>query len=253
MESAKPRFFSDTAVMVERSLLHVLRSPDTIVTTAVMPVAIMLLFVYVLGGAISVPADSYIDYMLPGILLITVAMGVSYTALRAYNDKEQGIFERFRSMPIARSAPLWGHVVTSLVANVVSLALVVGIALLVGFRSPAGPGAWLAVGGLLTLFTLALTWVAVLAGMAARTPDGASAFSYPLVFLPFVSSAFVPTDTMPWALRLFADYQPVTPLVDSIRALLEGQPLGSEVWVAVAWCVGILVVANVLAVRVYRR
>lgn len=253
MESAKPCFVSDAAIMVERSLRHVLRSPDTIITTAVMPVAIMLLFVYVLGGAISAPTGSYIDYMLPGILLITVATGVSYTGFRVYGDKDQGIFERFRSMPIARSAPLWGHVITSMAANAVSLALVFSIALLVGFRSPADPVAWLAVIGLLALFTLALTWVAVLAGLAASTPDGASAYSYPLILLPFLSSAFVPTDTMPWALRLFAEKQPVTPLVDSLRSLLAGQPLGGEVWVAVAWCVGIMVVAGILAVRAFRR
>ena len=167
-----------------------------------MPIAFMLLFVYVFGGAIDTGSDSYIDYMLPGILLITIASGIAYTAFRLFLDMQSGIFERFQSMPIARSSVLWAHVLTSLVANLVSLAIVVGVALLMGFRTGAGVLAWLAVAGILILFTLALTWLAVIAGLSAKTVDGASAFSYPLIFLPFISSAFVPTDTMPGPVAL---------------------------------------------------
>jgi ABC-2 type transport system permease protein len=246
-------FFGDSAVLLGRSLRHITRSLDTIITTAVMPIAFMLLFVYVFGGAISTGSDSYVTYLLPGILLITIATGISYTAFRLFLDMKSGIFERFQSMPIARTSVLWAHGLTSLVANLISLAVVVLVALLMGFRSGAGVLAWLAVAGILVLFTLALTWIAVIPGLTAKSADGASAFSYPLVFLPFVSSAFVPTDTMPAPVRAFADNQPVTSIVDSIRNLFTSQPVGADLWVALGWCVGILVVAYVLAMVTYRR
>ena len=246
-------FFGDTAVLTGRSLSHILRSPDTIITTAVTPIALMLMFVYVLGGAINTGTGSYVNYLLPGILLITVASGIAYTAYRLFLDMQGGIFERFQSMPIARSAVLWGHVLTSLVANLVSVALVVLVALLMGFRSGAGVLAWLGVAGILVLFTLALTWLAVIAGLSAKTVDGASAFSYPLIFLPFISSAFVPTETMPGPVRWFAENQPVTSIVNTIRDLLAQQPVGTDIWVALGWCVGILGVAYVLATAAYRR
>ena len=187
-------FFGDTAVLLGRSLRHITRSPDTIITTAVMPIAMMLLFVYVFGGAIKTGSDSYVNYLLPGILLITIASGISYTAYRLFLDMQSGIFERFQSMPIARSSVLWAHVLTSVVANLISLVVVVLVALVMGFRSGAGVLAWLAVAGILVLFTLALTWLAVIPGLTAKSVDGASAFSYPLIFLPFISSAFVPTE-----------------------------------------------------------
>lgn len=245
--------FADTATLTGRSLRHILRSPDTIVTTAVMPIAFLLLFTFVLGGAIDVGDASYVDYLLPGILLITVASGIAYTAYRLFLDLQGGIVERFQSMPIARSSVLWAHVLTSIVANLVSLVVVVGVALLMGFRSSAGLGAWLAVVGILVLFTLALTWVAVIAGLSAKTVDGASAFSYPLILLPFVSSAFVPTESMPGPVRWFAEHQPVTSIVDSIRALLAGDAVGGALWIALAWMVGILLVATAVATMLYRR
>lgn len=247
----------DTAVLTGRSLRHILRSPDTIITTAVMPIAFMLLFVFVFGGAIDTGqgagVGSYARYLLPGILLITVASGIAYTAYRLFLDLQAGIFERFWSMPIARSSVLWAHVLTSLVANVISLVIVTGVALVLGFRSGAGVLEWLAVAGILVLFTLALTWIAVIAGLTAKSVDGASAFSYPLIFLPFISSAFVPTESMPGPVRWFAENQPVTSIVNAIRDLLAGQPLGNDIWIALAWCVGILVVANVIAVLIFRR
>ena len=248
-------FAADTAVLTQRSLRHITRSPDTIITTAVTPIALMLLFVYVFGGAIDLGAGagSYIDYMLPGILLITIASGIAYTAYRLFLDMTGGIVERFQSMPIARSGFLWSHVLTSLVANLDSLAIVISVALTMGFRTGAGVLAWLAVLGILVLFTLALTWVAVIAGLSATTVDGASAFSYPLIFLPFLSSAFVPTDSMPGPVRWFADHQPVTAIVDTLRSLLAEQPVGSDIGVALAWMVGILAVAYLIAIRRYRR
>jgi ABC-2 type transport system permease protein len=245
---------ADTGALTHRSLRHVLRSPDTIITTAVTPIALMLLFVYVLGGAIDTGSgESYVDYMLPGILLITIASGVAYTAYRLFLDLQGGIVERFRSMPIARSSVLWAHVLTSLVATLASVTIVVGVAILMGFRTGASAAAWLGVLGILVLFTLALTWIAVIAGLSAKTVDGASAFSYPLIFLPFISSAFVPTDTMPGPVAWFAENQPVTAVVDTIRALFAQQPVGTDIWVALAWLVGILVAAYAGAVAVYRR
>jgi ABC-2 type transport system permease protein len=156
-------------------------------------------------------------------------------------------------MPIARSSVLWAHVLTSLVANLVSVAIVVGVALLLGFRTGASLGAWFAVAGILVLFTLALTWIAVIAGLSAKTIDGASGFSYPLIFLPFISSAFVPTDSMPAPVAWFAENQPVTPIVETLRALFAQQPVGTDIWMALAWLAGILIVAYALAIALYRR
>ena len=243
----------DTTILTGRSLRHILRSPDTIITTAVTPIAIMLLFVFVFGGAIDTGSQPYIDYMLPGILLITVASGIAYTAYRLFLDLQGGIFERFQSMPISRSSGLWAHVLTSLVANLAAVSIVIGVALLLGFRSGAGVLGWLAVAGIIVVFTLALTWFAVVAGLSAKSVDGASAFSYPLIFLPFLSSAFVPTDTMPGPVAWFAENQPVTPIVDALRNILSQQPVGVELGLALAWCVAILVLAVLGASVVYRR
>ncbi|HEX9044182.1 MAG TPA: ABC transporter permease [Candidatus Limnocylindrales bacterium] len=246
-------FLADTIVLTGRSLRHITRSPDTIITTTIMPIAFLLLFVYVFGGAIQHGPGTYVTYLLPGILLITVASGISYTAFRLFLDMKSGIFERFQSLPIARSSVLWAHVLTSLVANMVSLVVVVLVAFVMGFRSSAGVQAWLAVAGILIVFTLALTWLAVIPGLTAKSVDGASAFSYPLIFLPFVSSAFVPTATMPGPVRVFAENQPVTSIVNAVRELLAQQPVGTDIWVALAWCVGILSIAYVVAMRVYHR
>jgi ABC-2 type transport system permease protein len=245
-------FFSDTLALTVRTLRHITRSLDTIITTVLTPVALMLMFVYVFGGAIST-GTKYINFMLPGILLITIASGISYTAFRLFMDLKSGILERFQSMPIARSGLLWAHVVTSMVANLIALVIVVGVALLMGFRSSAGVLAWLAVLGILALSTLALTWLAVIPGLTASSVESAGAFAYPLIFLPFVSSAFVPTQTMPGPVRWFAENQPVTSIVDTIRALFAQQPVGNDIWTALAWCVGVLVVAYVLAMAAFRR
>jgi ABC-2 type transport system permease protein len=246
-------FLGDTAVLLRRSLRHIARSPDTIITTVIMPIAFLLLFVYVFGGAINAGPDSYVDYLLPGILLITIASGISYTAFRLFLDMKSGIFERFQSMPIARPSVLWAHVLTSLVANLISLAVVVLVALLIGFRSGAGPLAWLAIAGILLLFTLMLTWLAVIPGLTAKSADGANAFAYPLILLPFISSAFVPTHSMPGPVRAFAENQPVTSIVNAIRDLFTRHPVGSDIWIALAWCVGILIVAYTFAMVTYRR
>jgi len=252
MESTNKYFLSDLGVMLGRSMRHIFRSMDTIITVTITPIAMLLLFVYVLGGAIQTGTDNYVNYLLPGILLIAIASGIAYTALRLFMDVQGGIFERFHSMPIARSTMLWGHVITSLVSNAISIVVIILVALVMGFRSSAGVQSWLAVAGILTLLTLALTWVAMIAGLSAKTVDGASAFSYPLIFLPFISSAFVPTESMPSVVRAFAENQPVTSIVDAIRALLSRQPVGNDIWVALAWCVGIMIVAYFFAMRTYK-
>jgi ABC-2 type transport system permease protein len=244
---------SDMGVMLGRSMRHIFRSMDTIITVTITPITMMLMFVYVFGGAIQTGTDNYVNYLLPGILLIAIASGIAYTAYRLFMDMQSGIFERFHSMPIARSTALWGHVLTSLVSNAISVLVIILVALLMGFRSSAGVLSWLAVAGILALFTLALTWVAAIAGLSATSVDGAGAFAYPIVFLPFISSAFVPTESMPSAVRAFAENQPVTSIVEAIRALLSGQPAGNDIWVALAWCLGIMLVAYVFAMRVYQK
>jgi ABC-2 type transport system permease protein len=253
METIQKHFFSDLSVMLGRSMRHIFRSMDTIITVTITPIAMMLLFVYVFGGAIQTGTGNYVNYVLPGILLIAIASGISYTAVRLFTDVQRGIIERFRSMPIAPSTILWGHVLTSLVSNALSVVVIMLVALIMGFRSSAGVLSWLAVVGILALFTLALTWVAVIPGLTAKSIDGAAAFSYPLIFLPFISSAFVPTSSMPPVVRAFAEHQPVTAIVETIRALLAGRPVSQEIWVALAWCVGILVVAYIFAMRAYQK
>ncbi|GHO93774.1 transport permease protein [Reticulibacter mediterranei] len=244
-----------TAVLTGRLMKHILRSPDTIITVAITPIAMMLMFVYVFGGAVktSMPADvNYVNYQLPGILLMAIASGIAYTAYRLFMDVQKGMFTRFNSMPIGRSSVLWSHVLTSLLSNMITVVIIILVALIMGFRSSAGILNWLAAVGILVLYTLALTWVAVIPGITAKSMEGASAFSYPLLFLPFLSSAFVPTKTMPTVLRVFAENQPVTSIVNSIRALLSNEPAGNEIWVALAWCVGIIAVAWFFAMRAYK-
>ena len=253
METMKNYFFVDMSVMLGRSMRHISRSMDTIITVTIMPIAMMLLFVYVLGGAIQTGTDNYVNYLLPGIMLIAVANSIGYVSYRLFTDKQRGIFERFHSMPIARSAALWGHVLTSLVSNAISVVVIILVALIMGFRSSAGVLSWLAVAGILALFTLALTWTAAIAGLSAKTVDGAGVIAYPIHFLPLISSAFVPTRSMPSGVRAFAENQPVTSIVEAIRGLLSGQPVGNGIWMALAWCVGIMLVAYVFAMRVYKK
>lgn len=253
MKSTNQYFFKDMSVMFGRSMRHISRSMDTIITVCIAPIAMMLLFVYVFGGAIETGTKNYVNYLLPGILLMAIGSGIAYVSYRLFIDKQRGIFERFHTMPIARSTVLWGHVLTSIISNGISVGVIILVALLMGFRSMAGILEWLAVFGILGIFTLALTWIAVIAGLAAKTPDGAGAFSYPIIFLPFISSAFVPTDTMPSAVRVFAEHQPVTPIVEAIRNLLANQPVGDDIWVALAWCIAIIVVAYIFAMRIYKK
>ena len=244
---------SKTGVLLGRLMRNIMRSPDTIITVAITPIMMMLLFVYVFGGAIEAGTDNYVNYLLPGILLMAIASGVAYTSVRLFTDVKGGLMARFITMPIKRSSVLWAHVLTSLVSNALTIIVVILVALLMGFRSSANILDWLAVAGILGMFTLALTWLAVIPGLKAGSMEGATAFSYPLIFLPFISSAFVPTDTMPKIVRAFAENQPVTSIVNAIRALLYEGTVGSGIWIALAWCVGIMVISYFFAVKEFKR
>jgi ABC-2 type transport system permease protein len=244
---------SKTGVLLGRLMRNIMRSPDTIITVAITPIAMMLLFVYVFGGAIETGTDNYVNYLLPGIMLMAIASGVAYTSFRLFSDVKSGLMARFITMPIKRSSILWAHVLTSLVSNALTVVVVFLVALLMGFRSSASILDWLAVAGILALFTLALTWLSVIPGLTAKTMEGASAYSYPLIFLPFISSAFVPTETMPKIVRTFAENQPVTSIVNTIRALLYEGSIGNDIWIALAWCVGIMVITYFFAIKAFKR
>lgn len=248
------RTLTDTWTMAKRSLRHTTRSMDTIITVVLMPIALMLLFVYVFGGALGAQTSvDYIDFLTPGVVIMTVISGISYAAFRLAMDMQKGIISRFRTMPVKPSSVLSGQAMSSTVSNALSCLLVVIVALLIGFRPVPNAGAWLLAAGLVLLFILATTWLAMFFGLLARTVEGAGAFSYILFLLIFISPSFVPTDSMaPW-LQSFAENQPLTPIVDTIRSLLTDGAPGPRFWVAVAWAVGILVVCYTLALVAYRR
>jgi len=249
------RALADTWSMTKRSLRHTTRSLDTIITVVLTPIAMLLLFVYVFGGALGEQTGSieYVDFITPGVVIMTVTSGIAYAAARLSTDLHRGTISRFRTMPVAPSSVLSGQALSSTLSNLFSCALVIGVALLVGFRPVGDPAAWLTFCGLLILFTLATTWLAMFFGLLARTVEGAGAFSYLLLLLIFISPSFVPTDSMtPW-LRSVAQHQPMTPIIEAMRSLLtEGTP-GPHVWAAFAWAAGILVASSTLALGVYRR
>ncbi|EOD58422.1 ABC transporter permease [Amycolatopsis vancoresmycina] len=245
----------DSATMLRRNLKHLRRYPGMMIMALGMPVLLLLLFVGVFGGAMQagVRGGAYVDYLVPGILLMTVGYGASMTALAVNRDMTEGIIARFRTMAIARVSVLTGHVLGAVLRTVTSATLVVGVALLFGFRPAAGPGGWFATLGLVLLLALALTWLAVAVGLAAKNAEGANLFILLVQVLPFVSSAFVPTDTMSGAVRWFARNEPFTPVIDTLRGLLLGTPAGSVAWIAVAWCAGFAVAGYVWARLLFRR
>ena len=249
------RALADTWTLAKRGLRHVTRSPDTIITVLLMPIAIMLLFVYVLGGALAhqTGSVSYITFIVPGIVVMTVISGIAYAAVRLNMDVQSGIINRFRTMPVAPSSILGGQVASSTLSNLVSSLLVLLVAFAMGFRSQAGVVGWLVFAGILVLFTLSTTWLAIFFGLLAKTMEGAGAFSYILILLIFISPSFVPTNSMTPLLRGFAENQPMTPVVETMRSLLVTGAAGPKVWTALAWILGILVVFYLLSVAVYRR
>jgi ABC-2 type transport system permease protein len=240
--------------MAKRSLRHTTRSLDTIITVVLTPIAMLLLFVYVFGGALGTQtgAIEYVDFITPGVIIMTVVSGIAYAALRLSMDLQKGIIGRFRTMPVAPSSVLSGQAMSSTLSNLFSCFLVIVAAFIVGFRSAGGAVAWLWFGALLVLFTLATTWLAMFFGLLAKSVEGAGAFSYILLLLIFISPSFVPTDSMTPFLRGFAENQPMTPIIETMRSLLtEGTP-GADIWIALAWSAGILVVSYSLALRLYR-
>jgi len=249
------RTFADTWTMTKRSLRHTTRSIDTIITVVLMPIAMLLLFVYVFGGAIGKQTGSikYVDFITPGVVILTVISGIAYAAVRLNSDLQKGIISRFRTMPVAPSSVLGGQALSSTLSNLFSCALVVMVALIIGFRPTADPAAWLLFCGLLVLLILATTWLAMFFGLLAKSVEGAGAFSYILMLLIFISPSFVPTDSMTPALRTFADNQPMTPIVQTMRSLLTNGTPGPHIWGALAWAAGILVVSYTLALGTYRR
>ncbi|GAB3587604.1 multidrug efflux ABC transporter permease LieB [Amycolatopsis endophytica] len=243
----------NSSVLTGRSIRHILRNPDQAMTAIFLPVALMLLFRYVFGGAIDTGGTAYIDYVIAGIIAISVTFNSTATTVGVTDDLTRGVVERFRSMPVSSTAVLTGHVVGSVVRNALSLAVMIGVGLLIGFSPGAGLGGWLAALGILLLFTLAISWVAAILGLLARSVEGAGGLGMVLVFVPYLSSAFVPPSTMPAGLRAVVEYQPVTPVVDSVRALLLDGPVGNAAWLAVLWWGAILVVAVPVAGALFRR
>ena len=249
------RTLTDMWTMTKRSLRHTTRSLDTIITVVLTPIAMLLLIVYVFGGALGEQTGTtqYVDFITPGVIVMTVGSGIAYAAVRLSMDLQKGIISRFRTMPLAPSSVLSGQALSSTLSNLFSCVLVLVVASIVGFRSPAGMAGWLWFGGILVLFTLATTWMAMFFGLLARTVEGAGAFAYVLLLLIFISPSFVPTDSMTPVLRGFAENQPMTPIIETMRSLLTEGTAGSDIWIALAWILGILVVSYTLALSIYRR
>ncbi|MFI5611839.1 ABC transporter permease [Amycolatopsis sp. NPDC051903] len=250
----------DSATMLRRNLKHLLRYPSMTVMLVGMPVVFLLLFVYVFGGALGAglggPAGGrleYANYVAPAIILMTITAAVQGTAISVAMDLTEGVIARFRTMHIARVSVLTGHVLGSVIQTVLSLAVVIGVALLVGFRPTAGVGGWLATAGFLVAVTFALVWLSVALGQVSKSVETASNLPMPLLLLPFLSSGFVPTDSMPAGLRWIAEYQPFTPIIETLRALLLDKPLGSHLWFALGWCAVLALGGYVWSKRLFNR
>jgi ABC-2 type transport system permease protein len=241
-----------TAVMVGRSLRLSMRNLEALLTSLMLPILLMLLFVYLFGGAIQTGTD-YVTYVVPGVLLLCAGFGAASTAVSVSQDLKGGIIDRFRSMDIGGVPILAGHVAASVVRNITSTVLVLAIAFLIGFRPSAGAADWLAAGGVLLLFILAISWLSAAVGVLVRSPEAAGGFAFFMVFLPYPSSAFVPVATMPTWIHGFANNQPVTPVIETLRGLLLEGPMGSSPWLALAWCGGIMVASVALSGVLFRR
>ncbi|WP_238013905.1 ABC transporter permease [Dactylosporangium sp. AC04546] len=251
---------TDSATMLRRNLRRMIRYPSMTITLIGMPIVFLLLFVYVFGGTLGAgiggPSGGraeYVNYVTPAIILMTIAAVVQGTSISVAMDMTEGIVDRFRTMAIARVSVLTGHVVGSLIQAMLGIAVVTGVALLIGFRPSAGPGDWLALAGILVLMALALIWLSVALGLASKTVESSSNIGMPLILLPFLGSGFVPTDSMPAALRWFAEYQPFTPLIETIRGLLLGTPIGNSAAIAVGWCVVIALGGYLWSKRLFNR
>ncbi|NMO52301.1 ABC transporter permease [Actinoplanes sp. TBRC 11911] len=245
---------SDAMTMLRRNLRHTRRNPGAVIMTIGLPVLLLLLFVGVFGGALRTGSGGdYIDYLVPGILLMTVGYGATTTAMAVNRDITTGVIARFRTMAIARTSVLTGHVLGSTIRTLLSAVLVVAVAVSLGFRPAADPARWLATVGLLALLTLALTWLGVAVGLAAKTAEGVAPFTLVVQVLPFLSSAFVPPESMSGPVRWFAGHEPFTPIIDTLRGLLLATPVGVDGILAVAWCAGLVVAGYLWARALFRR
>jgi ABC-2 type transport system permease protein len=243
---------SDSLTTVGRSLRLTMRTPDALLTSLLLPVLLMLLFVYLFGGAIQTGTE-YVTYVVPGVLLLSAGFGAATTAVTVSQDMTGGIIDRFRSMDVAGASVLAGHVAASMARNLAATVLVFGVAFLIGFRPSAGPLEWLAAAGVLLVFMFAISWLSAAIGLLARSPEAAGGFTFFMALVPYPSSAFVPIDTMPTWLHGVANNQPVTPVIETLRGLLLGTPVGASPWQALAWCLGILVASIALAGVLFRR
>jgi len=247
-----PSALGRSLAMAERCLRLSRRNPDALITSLMLPILLMLVFVYLFGGAIET-GTAYVTYVVPGVLVLCAGFGSSLTAVSVSHDMTGGIIDRFRSLDVPGSALLAGHVAASVTRNAVSTVLVFGVAFLIGFRPEAGPLAWFAAVGVLLAFVVAISWLSAAIGLLAKSPEAAGGFTFFLGFLPYVSSAFVPVETMPTWIRGFARHQPITPVIESLRGLLLGKSVGTDPWLALAWCGGIVAVSVALAGVLFRR
>jgi ABC-2 type transport system permease protein len=250
----------DSATMLRRNLKRMLRYPGMTLTLLGMPIVFLLLFVYVFGGTLGAGLGSpsggraeYVNYVTPAILIMTITAVVQGTSISVTMDMTEGIVDRFRTMAIARVSVLTGHVLGSMIQTMLGVALVTGVAFAIGFRPTAGVLDWLALAGMLALMSFAFIWLAVALGLASKTVESSSNVGLPLVLLPFLGSGFVPTDSMPTVLRWFAEYQPFTPLIETIRGLLMGTPIGNSAAIAVAWCAAIAVGGYLWGKKLFNR
>ncbi len=245
---------NDSWVLAKRSIRHVTRNLDQLFSVTLFPIMFFLLFRYVFGGAIETGNISYVNFLVAGIFVQMLAFGANYTTVNLAIDLQRGIVNRFRSLPIARSALLTGHVIADLVRNTISSIIIIGISFVIGFQPIAGPTEWVLVFGLAILFSLAISWISAIMGLLVKSMEAAQWMGFFVIFpLTFVSSAFVPTETMPEALRFFAENQPLTQVIEAIRAWLVGTPIGNSGWLAFAWCIGIIIVAMPIATWLFKR
>jgi len=245
---------SDTLVLAKRSLLRIPRAPDLVIGFTIQPIMFILLFVYVLGGAISTPGFDYVDFLMPGIIAQTMAFGGFVTALGLSEDLKKGLVDRFRSLPMSRSAVLAGRTLADVSTNLVSIGIMLSVGLIAGFSFGTPFPNVLAGIGLLILFGYSFSWVFALVGLSSSSPEASQAIGFTLIFpLTFISSAFVPVDSMPSVLQTFAEVNPFTTVVDAVRALFLGTPAGNDIWAAVLWSLGIAVVFFFLSVTRYKR
>jgi ABC-2 type transport system permease protein len=254
LDLARPRIGAFTAetTFVKRSLTHSLRDSEALLMAILLPVMLMLLFTFVFGRSID-PTGGYVDYVVPGIILLCAGFGASSTSIYVARDMSTGIIDRFRTMPLRSGAVLTGHVVASLARNLLATGVVIGVALAVGFRPSADLFGWVAAIALIALYILAITYLFAAIGLAASGPDAASGYGFILLFLPYLSSAFVRVDTLPAWLQWIAENQPITPIIEAIRSLLLGTPMEDNGWLAIAWCLAILGFAVVWGAWLFRR